>query len=369
MEEPKQDIRTDEIDLVEVAKKIWAERKLIIKITLVFLLLGLIIAFGTPKEYKAETTLLIETGGGSSMNGLLQQFGGLAGISLGAGQEGVNLNPDIYPEIVQSTPFLVELMGENIHSEKLDSSISVSKYLSTYVKPSVIGVIFSYTFGLPGKISSLFKKKEKPEDTLPQITNSPITITKAQKEIMESIKSRIKLTPDDANGSLKISAEMPDPLAAADMANAVYKYLAKYLIEYKVQKVKADLDFINEQHAEARQRYMDAQQRLALYRDANRNVMLSSFRTEEERLQNEYILSFNVYNGLSQQLEQSKLKVQEKTPVLKVIDPVKVPLEKSKPKRSLILAAMIFVGGFLGVGLVFFKIIAKNFNKAKQGIL
>jgi hypothetical protein len=40
---------TDEIDLVNVIKKIWAERKLILNVTGVFFVLGIIIAFGTPK--------------------------------------------------------------------------------------------------------------------------------------------------------------------------------------------------------------------------------------------------------------------------------------------------------------------------------
>jgi len=54
--------------------------------------------------------------------------------------------------------------------------------------------------------------------------------------------------------------------------------------------------------------------------------------------------------------------VQEKTPVFKVIDPAKVPLQKSKPKTSLILVAMIFLGGFIGVGIIFGKLLYKNYR-------
>jgi hypothetical protein len=360
--EDKKQNTTDEIDLIEVFKKLWGERKFVLKVTGVFFVLGLIIAFGTPKEYKAETTLLIETGSGSSVNGLLQQFGGLAGISLGNQQESGNLNPEIYPQIVQSTPFLVEIMGEEIHSSKLDSSISVYEYLSTQVKPSVIGIVMGYTLGLPGKIIGLFKKKVKPDYSLPDLNNTLIKLTNSQEGIMGAIKGRIKLTPDDANGTLKICAEMPDPFAAAELTSITYKYLSKYLVEYKIQKVKTDLDFITKQHAEAKQRYIVCQERLAHFRDANRNVTLASFRTEEERLQNEYLLAFNVFNGLSQQFEQAKLKVQEKTPVLKVIDPVKVPLKKSKPRISLILIGFLFFGGVVGVGNLIVKVVINNFK-------
>jgi len=84
--------------------------------------------------------------------------------------------------------------------------------------------------------------------------------------------------------------------------------------------------------------------------------------TEKDRLNANYQRAFNVYNGLAQQLEQAKIKVQEKTPVFKVIDPAKAPLQKSKPKRSLILVAMIFLGGFIGLGIIFGKLIYKNYK-------
>jgi uncharacterized protein involved in exopolysaccharide biosynthesis len=349
--------KNDEIDLIEVAKNIWSERKLIYKITAVFFILSIIFAVGTPKEFKSETILLVETGGTSSVNGLLQQFGGLAGLSLGGTQNGDNLSPEIFPQIIHSTPFLVEIMAEKIHSSKLDSSITVYEYLSTQIKPSVMDVFLNYTIGLPRKIISLFDKKEQPDYTLPELINVPLNLTGQQCAIMGALASRVKVESGEINGTIKISAEMPDPLSSAELTNLVFKYLSKYMIEYRIQKVKTDLDFITKQNAEAKQRYFEAQQKLAYFRDANRNVSLASSRTEEERLQNENTLAFNVYNGLSQQLEQSKLKVQEKTPVFKVIDPAKVPLNNFKPNRSLILFALTFFGVILGIGIVIGKLI------------
>ena len=92
------------------------------------------------------------------------------------------------------------------------------------------------------------------------------------------------------------------------------------------------------------------------------NIVSASVRTGEERLQAGYNLTFNVYNTLSQQYEQAKIKVQEKTPIFKVIYPAKVPLQKSKPKTRLILVAMIFLGGFIGAGIIFGKLVYKNYK-------
>ena len=57
----KNTISEDEIDLIELAKIIWAGRRLIIKVTAVFIILGLIIAFTSKVEYEASCKLLPES--------------------------------------------------------------------------------------------------------------------------------------------------------------------------------------------------------------------------------------------------------------------------------------------------------------------
>lgn len=346
--------QTDEIDLIEVFKKIWAGRKIIYKTVAIFFVIGVIIAFGTPKEYKSEVTLLVETGSSSSMNGLLQQFGGLAGLNLAGSKQDQNLTPELYPSIIQSTPFLVEILHQKVTYSKEKKDITVYNYLSNHVKPSVIGVVMGYTVGLPGKIIGLFNKKESIEEGLPKI-DSIVIFTMKQESIANALKGRIKVSTDETAGKIQISVEMPEPLAAAQLTNIVYQNLTKYLIDYKIQKAAQDLEFITKQTKEAKVRFVTSQEKLASFRDANKNVISAYYRTEEERLQNEYTLAFNVFNGLSQQMEQSKIKVQEKTPAFKVIEPTRVPLQKSKPNRSLIIIAMLFVGGFIAVGFIFIE--------------
>ena len=72
--------------------------------------------------------------------------------------------------------------------------------------------------------------------------------------------------------------------------------------------------------------------------------MLQRVRTEQERLQNEMNLSFQLYNTCAQQLQAAKAKVQLETPVFTIINPPQVPLKRSKPSKVTILAACIFLG-------------------------
>ena len=81
MEDNKEDnkIRTSgapqpeeqEIDLLELAARVWAERKLVLKWCGVAVVVGLVVAFSIPKEYTTTVTLAPETSqGGGALGGL-----------------------------------------------------------------------------------------------------------------------------------------------------------------------------------------------------------------------------------------------------------------------------------------------------------
>ena len=62
-----------EIDLIELAQKVWASRKLVFKACGIAALVGLVVAFSIPKEYSTSVTLAPESGGksgGGSMGAL-----------------------------------------------------------------------------------------------------------------------------------------------------------------------------------------------------------------------------------------------------------------------------------------------------------
>ena len=160
---------------------------------------------------------------------------------------------------------------------------------------------------------------------------------------------------------------MQDPLVVAQVTSSVVKKLTKYIIEYRTKKAKTDLNFIEKSTFQAESKYLEAQQKLAAYKDRNKNVILSSVQIEEEKLESEFDLAFSVYSALAKQLEQAKIKVQEETPVFNVIDPVQVPLKKSKPKTSMTLVVMLFLGGCVGAWIVFGKLFINNLkNECKN---
>jgi uncharacterized protein involved in exopolysaccharide biosynthesis len=66
-------------------------------------------------------------------------------------------------------------------------------------------------------------------------------------------------------------------------------------------------------------------------------------------LQAEFDLVNTVYSELAKQKEQAAIQLSKDTPTFSVLDPVKVPKEKTGPKKSLFILGAFFVG-LIGAG-------------------
>jgi uncharacterized protein involved in exopolysaccharide biosynthesis len=282
----------------------------------------------------------------------------MAGFNLDMDMEKSELSPYIYPQIVQSVPFQLELMESPFKFEGIDHPISIYEYYMEYAKPNVISVVKKYTIGLPFLLLKAIKPV-KP-DTPPALASdsllfAPIALTEDQELIRKMLADRVTLETNDKEGYVVLNTIAHDPKVAAQVAHKAQELLQKYITEFKIKKATAQLDFIGERHAEKKKEFEKAQTNLAAFVDRNKNVTSAMARTEQDRLQNEYKLAFEVYSQLAQQLEQAQIQVKEDTPVFSIIKPVTVPIEKSKPNRPMILIIWTFLGGIIAVGWIFGK--------------
>lgn len=353
---------SDEIDLIEFFQLVWSKRIFVIKIAAIFFIFGVFIAFASNKEYKSQATLLPEISAGEGgASGLLRQFGGLsslAGIDIGgignlSGADAIS--PRLYPEILKSTPFMIQLLNTEVEISSLDTVVTVFTYLTELQKTSILGYLKKVTIGLPGTIISLLRKKEQPKVSPDILKGEILTVTSEQDDAIKILNNRLTAQIDQKTDIISIQAEFPDPYLSASITEYAVNYLVKYITEYRLEKVQNKLSFINDLHTKSKIDFLKAQNVLATYRDENKNIVSAIVLSEEERLQASYTLAFNIYNSLSQQLEQAKIEVQEVTPVLKVLNPVVIPIKKSKPKRMTILFVMGFTGTVIGIGIVFFR--------------
>lgn len=352
-----------EIDLIELARKIWAEHRLIFKWCSISVVLGLIIAFSIPKEYSTEVKLAPEAKGKSAVGSSMGALAAMAGINLGTSSGEDALSPELYPDIVSSTPFLIELFNVQVEDVKGKYRTTLYTYLDEHQRSPWWSSLFSFPFKVLGWGMSLFKDKpEEKEEVL-----NPFKLTSDQTQILKALNSRISISIDKKTGITTLSVLMQDPLISATLTDTVMVKLQNYITEYRTNKAKRDLDFIKILYKEAKENYYNAQVKYAQNVDGNLNVTKLTSKAEQDRLKDEMSLAYNVYNQVAQQLQTSKAKVQEITPVYTVVQPATVPLQASKPNKIMILIGFIFLATIGSIGwILFFKDFFNNWKKKEK---
>jgi len=358
---PKPTVKNDDkIDLLELAKTFWNGRKTILKTMFVAGILGILIALLSPKEYMATTTIVPQTSSSASKLGGLSSLAAMAGFNLDNATSGEILSPTVYPEIIASVPFQLDLMNIPFSFSEVNHPVSLYEYYAVISKPGVLALVGKYTIGLPGLIISAIKGD--PEVKGLTDAKGPIALTKKQEKVRKMISEQVTMNMDTKQGFITLQAAFPEALLSAQVADQARELLQKYITRFKIEKASDKLSFIEQRYEEKKKEFEKAQERLARFRDQNKNVSSMMARTEEERLQSEYSITTTVYNELAKQLEQAKIQVKEETPVFSILEPAMVPGEKSKPKLGMLVFIWLFLGGIIGTGIVFGKEYLKDIN-------
>ena len=340
-----------EIDLLELAGKVWAERRLVLKWCGVAVVVALIVGFSIPKEYTTTVMLAPEVEGGSRSLGGLSSLAGMAGINVNAGESSDALYPELYPDIVSSVGFTTELFPVSVEDEEGELKTTLYNYLKEEQRSPWWSAILSLPFKCIGWITSLFRDEE--EENVGQGID-PFRLTKDETDVVKMLNERISVSVDKKTSVITLSVTMQDPLISATMTDTVMQKLQNYITEYRTNKARHDLDFTQKLYDEAQKKYYVAQQAYADYVDMNQNISLRSVQTRQERLQNEMNLAYNLYNQTAQQLQLAKAKVQENTPVYTIVQAATVPLKASKPSKLMLLVGFVFLAGVMSVGWVLF---------------
>lgn len=360
----------DEIDLLELAKTIWKGRSTIIKITVVFIFFGIFWALFSAEEFQSEAILMPEVQqaeGGAGQ--LLKRFGGafgLGGVGGGDVPQGT-IPPMIYPGIVNSLSFQLELMEKELYFRDYDITTTWPDFLDNHYNPGLASYVSDYTVKLPitiiGGLSNLFSSKDTMNANDDTFESDYISINSEQQILIEDLRSRISVNQDQETGLLTTSVKLQDARAAAELNRYLIELLKEYVTDYRVEKARQTLEFTEQQRSEAELRFERTQLALAEFIDANRNINTARLQTELERLQDEKNLAFDIYNSLSQRYEEARISLQEQTPIFKVVQAVSVPSKHSEPNRPITVIVFTLLGGILAVGIVLLKPVFLNLRK------
>jgi uncharacterized protein involved in exopolysaccharide biosynthesis len=319
------------------------EKWLIIGITILFTVAGAFYAFSLKDEFKSEGKILPEV---QSKGGSIGQFAGLAALagvdlaSAGGGADAVR--PDLYPDVLKSTSFFLRLFQEKV----IDRNNKLLPFQAFYNKEV-----------LDGKL-----KEKDQKDNFPKSENY-ISFNRQTEKNIKDLKERILCTYDKKAGVIAISVKMPDPVVAANIARFSMNYLTDYIINNRTEKQKRDLDFLSNRLQVAKGKYFNNQSKKASYTDQMplNALRLQTADLQRERIEAEYKTSSSFYNSLLQKYEEAKLKMQQETPVIQVLDPPVVPNLKAEPNR----VSIIVFACCIGIILSFLFSLLRNGNFRK----
>ena len=329
-----------EIDLIGILRKIIGIRKTIYKAAGIGLVIGIIVAISIPKQYTVGVTLSPEMGNtkAGGLSGLAASFLG-SGMAINEGTDA--LNASLSADIVSSTPFLLELSTMKIPALE-GETMTLNVYLDEESSPW-----WSYVIGLPGMViggvKSLFTEEESELVPSDKANLGTIELSKKESKKIESLKKKILASVDKKTSMTTVSVTLQNPKVAAVVADSVVRKLQEYIIDYRTSKAKEDCLYLERLFKERQQEYYDAQKKYADYMDSHDNIILQSVRTEQERLQNDMSLAYQVYSQVASQLQVARAKVQEEKPVFAVVEPAVVPLEPSGTSRKVYVLAFIFL--------------------------
>lgn len=338
----------EEIDLLELALKVWGERKFVLKACGYAVLIGLVIAFSIPREYTANAMIAPELSDNKTTGGF-SSVAAMAGFNLNATSTADAIYPDLYPDIVTSTPFITGLF--NVQVKDLDEEVDTTLYcyLNEHQRVPWWTLITSAPFKALGWVISLFTEEEKEDAIL-----DPFHLTKEEADIAKELSERITVSVDKKTGVTTLSVTMQDARISACLTDTVVRRLQDYITEYRTTKARQDFQFQEKLFERKKKEYEKAQENYAKFADANKNIILLSYRAEQERLENEMRLAYQVYTSVAQQLQMAEAKVQEITPVYTIIEPATIPIKASKPRKTLMLLGIVFLTGLCCVSWILF---------------
>lgn len=356
----KEDVnKNNETDIVGLVLLLWSKRKRIITNCFIGGVLSIIIAFSIPKEYTSTVVMAPEVSSSSSSLGSLGSLASIAGIDLGglSGSEDA-LYPELYPQIVSSTPFLCDLMGLQVETKEGDLNTTLYNYLDKHQKRAWWSSMIKYPIDMVKNIFGV-----DTTDTIIPVSGNHVNLTRKQFLLLESLNDRIEVLVDKGNFVITLDVTMQDPKISAYMASVVAENLQEYIGAYRSAKARKDLAYIETLYKEAQEKYHVAQYAYAEYVDQHQGVVKMQHQIEMDRLTNEQDLAYSVYNQMAQQLEIARAKVAESTPVCVVMQPAFVPIKASAPKKIMIGLLYVFLA-FFGTAMWF--IVKDRINARKN---
>lgn len=332
----------DIIDLTEVYQQLKKKKKVFFIVLPIVFALSCLWIFPEPRFYKCDVTLAPEMTG-EDLGGGLASVASQFGVNVGGGGTDA-IYPTLYPDVMNSNEFIINLL--KIKIKTLDGSISTDyyTYMTKHQKKNWLKQPFKK---IMGGIASVFIKKDTLQSKSKGTAMNAFQMSKKDYDLVQGLKQKITCNVDKKTEVITISVQDQDPLVSAIMADSVRQHLQNFIIQYRTNKARIDVQHYSKLTKDAKKEYDASVIKYSSFCDANQDVQLQSFMSKRDELENEMQLKFNTYSALRTQLEAMKAKLQEKTPAFTTLQNATVPVLPAGPKRMIFVIGMCIMATFV----------------------
>lgn len=341
------------INLAAILKTTYKDRKQLIIFGMAGAVFGLIVAFSIPRIYKSTVVLAPEETSNGFM-GSVSSLASLVGMDTKIGNTGDAIYPEIYPDVMGSTDFLVALFDIPVTTKDKSFSGDYATYLMKETK--------SPWWDYPKTLLLQTINKIKGANSAPYSPGKkvdPFQLTRDEYELMLGISGNISCSVDKKTNVISITVTDQDPYIAACMADTVTSRLQRLITDYRTKKSREDVKYLQGILAEILEKYKTSQGSYSAYVEGHRSAKLESVNQTQAKLRSEMEMAENIYTTISEQLELAKAKVQENTPAFITIQSASVPVKHSNTPKIFILA-LFFIIGIMVRGAI---LVYKNYDK------
>ncbi len=334
--------RSNEIDVIGICKKLYHNIKTLGVYAGIGCIVGLVVAFSTPKYYTATVVLAPESSsGGSGLGGSLASMASAVGLDIDGKASVDAIFPEIYPDIISSQDFVHELFEVPVRLQDDNTARTYIKHLARDTKIP----FWEYPKLWLLKIVKSPEKKPLNNDST---FVDPFRMSRKDAEICEGIADAIGCVVDKKTGEITISVTDQDPMVAAILADSVQHRLQAYITSYRTQKARNDYEFYEKLSVQTRDELRKAQTEYSSYTDSHRNPVLTSIITKSSTLENRVSDLSTAYSGILKLRDQARAQIQEKTPAFTVIKSSKMPHKPSSRPKIITLISYVLLGCFIG---------------------
>ena len=336
--------KNHEIDIVAIVKKVLKDKWSLLVFFIIFAVLGIAVALMTPRTYSTDVVVAPELSSGSMPEGL-SDIASMVGVDLNNGNKSSvdAIYPQIYPDVISSNDFIVQLFNIPVTTEGAKNS---KTYFDHITKDAKMG-FWDYPKTWMGNIvKKITGKKDTTNLADASTVIDPVHLSKVQSDIRDAIRSQVTCVVDKKTNVITITAKDFDRFVSAEVADTVQKRLRNYIIEYRTKKFKQDVAYAQSLVDTAEAKYVKTRNAYTAFAEANTDVTQESFVTKRDEMENNMQMRYTNYTQALQQLQVAQAKLREHTPVFTVIQEASVPFKPSGTPRSLIVLGYVLAGLF-----------------------